>query len=130
MSLTFRHKKDDRDDFITNRIVGFKRTLFKMAANGSMEQDNTTSTNQLETLFSQVISASQLPQTQETHSQQVGEQQVLDKELFLQTLREYKCLWDTSDSNYKNRNMKLNAWNALSQIFSQEGEHFSQVPCI
>lgn len=34
----------------------------------------------------------------------------LDKELFLQALREFKCLWDTSDKNYKNRTMKRNAW--------------------
>lgn len=44
-----------------------------------------------------------------------------DKELFLQALRDFKCLWDTSDTNYKNRTMKLNAWKSLSQMFNQEG---------
>ena len=45
-----------------------------------------------------------------------------DKELFLQALREYKCLWDISDSNYKNRTMKLNSWTALSLMFRQDGK--------
>ena len=44
-----------------------------------------------------------------------------DKELFLQALREYKCLWDTSDSN-SNRTMKLNSWTALSLMFRQDGK--------
>ena len=45
---------------------------------------------------------------------------MFDKGLFMQALHEFKCLWDTNDSNYKNRKMKVNAWNALSQMFSQE----------
>ena len=44
-----------------------------------------------------------------------------NKETFLQALREYKCLWDTSDPNYKNRNMKLNARQILSSLFNQDG---------
>ena len=46
----------------------------------------------------------------------------LDKELFLQALRGFACLWNTSDANYKNRTMKMNAWNCLSQMFNQEGK--------
>ena len=49
------------------------------------------------------------------------EGQVFDKETFLQAVREFKCLWDTSDSNYENRTMKVNAWNTLSSLFNQEG---------
>ena len=46
----------------------------------------------------------------------------LDKELFLQALRGFACLWNTSDANYKNRTMKMNGWNCLSQMFNQEGK--------
>lgn len=46
-----------------------------------------------------------------------------DKEMFLQALRDFKCLWDTSDANYKNRTMKLNGWKSLSQMFNQEGKY-------
>ena len=52
-------------------------------------------------------------------AQESGE---FDKELFLQALRDFKCLWDTSDPNYKSRTMKLNAWKSLSQMFNQEGK--------
>ena len=45
----------------------------------------------------------------------------VDIETFLQALREYKCLWDNSDPNYKNQNMKLNAWQIVSSLFNQEG---------
>lgn len=51
--------------------------------------------------------------------QDVGE---LDKEMFLQALRDYSCLWDTSNINYKNRTMKLNAWKSLSRMFQREGK--------
>ena len=46
----------------------------------------------------------------------------LDKEQFLQALRSFHCIWDTSDRNYKNGTMKLNAWNCLSQLFNHEGK--------
>ncbi|XP_046841156.1 uncharacterized protein LOC124435262 [Xenia sp. Carnegie-2017] len=67
----------------------------------------------------------ELPHSSEVDSQSQKsnfsvEGNTFDKEMFLQALREYKCLWDTSDPNYKNRNMKVNAWNALSSLFNQE----------
>ena len=49
----------------------------------------------------------------------------LDKEQFLQALRSFPCIWDTSDGNYKNRTMKLNAWNCLSQMFNHEGKYLT-----
>ena len=71
----------------------------------------------------------ELPHSSEVASQSQKsnfsvEGNTFDKEMFLQALREYKCLWDTSDPNYKNRNMKVNAWNALSSLFNQEGMSF------
>ena len=45
-----------------------------------------------------------------------------DKEAFIEVVRQYKCLWDTNDRNYKNRSMKINAWNDLSILFNQEGK--------
>ena len=53
----------------------------------------------------------------------VQESKKFDKEMFLQALGDFKCLWDTSDANYKNRTMKLNAWKSLSQMFNQEGKY-------
>ena len=36
-----------------------------------------------------------------------------DKEAFIEAVRQYKCVWDTDDHKYKNRSMKINAWNDL-----------------
>ena len=60
-----------------------------MAAHDSRDYDCRKSTKSLETLSSQFILTSQLSRAQ-SHSHQVGEYQVLDEELFLQSLREYK----------------------------------------
>ena len=46
----------------------------------------------------------------------------LDKEQFLQALKSFPSIWDTSDGNYKDRIMKLNAWNCLSQMFNHDGK--------
>ena len=68
---------------------------------------------------------------QSTHEEYFNEDQTenvaqetkeFDKEMFLQALRDFKCLWDTSDANYKNTTMKLNAWKSLSLMFNQEGK--------
>ena len=44
------------------------------------------------------------------------------KEVFIEAVRQYKCLWDTNDRNYKNRSMKINAWNDLSSLFNKDGK--------
>ena len=53
----------------------------------------------------------------------------IDKELFLEALRQYKCLWDTNDPSFKERNKKINAWKQLSQAFKTDGE-FLLVICM
>ena len=50
-----------------------------------------------------------------------------DKEMFLEALRRYRCLWDTNDPSYKNRTMKVNSWKQLATMFKQEGRFFLQV---
>lgn len=42
-------------------------------------------------------------------------------EIFLEEVRKYSCLWDISSPNYKDRNMKSNAWKAISSVFGREG---------
>eukprot|EP00112_Aurelia_sp_Birch-Aquarium-sp1_P006989 Seg1763.3 transcript_id=Seg1763.3/GoldUCD/mRNA.D3Y31 product="hypothetical protein" protein_id=Seg1763.3/GoldUCD/D3Y31 len=46
-----------------------------------------------------------------------------EKELFLEEIRMYRCLWDTNSEGYKNRPMKQNAWSKLSQLFNKDGEY-------
>ena len=55
------------------------------------------------------------------------EGQAFDKETFLQALREFKCLWDTSEPNYKDRFMKVNVWSTLPSLFNQEGMSTSKL---
>ena len=45
-----------------------------------------------------------------------------DKELFIQEIRNHRCLWDTNNPSYKDRNMKANAWTHLSIVFHVDGE--------
>ena len=45
-----------------------------------------------------------------------------EKELFLEEIRRYRCLWDTNSEGYKSRPMKQNAWSKLSQLFNKDGE--------
>lgn len=92
-----------------------------MAAVG--EGEDASSAKQMQALLSGFI-ASQSQQLVDVGDQVVVQGNVeLDKELFLQALRDFKCLWDTSDANYKNRTMKLNAWGSLAQMFNQEGKY-------
>ena len=37
-------------------------------------------------------------------------------------IRKYRCLWDTNSSTYKDRNVRSNAWNELSDVFNKEGK--------
>ena len=87
-----------------------------MAAMGECE-NNSNVVEQVQNVLSEFISSEYF--VDQNVVQESGE---LDKELFLQALRDYTCLWDTSDTNYKNRTMKLNAWKSLSQMFRQEGK--------
>ena len=36
-----------------------------------------------------------------------------DRELFIEEVRKYRCLWDISSEVYKSRPMKQNAWSKL-----------------
>ena len=47
---------------------------------------------------------------------------VLDKEIFIETVRDFRCLWDTNCPAYKERQTKINAWNSLSKMFNQDGK--------
>ena len=37
-------------------------------------------------------------------------------------IRKYRYLWDTNSSTYKDRNVRSNAWNELSDVFNKEGK--------
>ncbi len=50
-----------------------------------------------------------------------------EKELFLEELRKYRCLWDINSDGYKSRPMKQNAWSKLSQLFNKDGEDHQRV---
>ncbi|XP_071949661.1 uncharacterized protein [Antedon mediterranea] len=45
-----------------------------------------------------------------------------DKELFLEVVRKYRCLWDTHCEGYKNRPMKQTAWVKIGQVFNKDVE--------
>ena len=45
-----------------------------------------------------------------------------NKELFLEEVRKYRCLWDISSEVYKSRPMKQNAWSKIGQLFNKYGE--------
>ena len=54
-----------------------------------------------------------------------AESQVLldfDKEIFIEAVRKFRCLWDINDHSYKDRNMKVNAWKQLAVLFQKDGE--------
>ena len=46
-----------------------------------------------------------------------------EKELFLEEIRKYRCLWDTNSEGYKSRPIKQNAWSKLSQLFNKDGKY-------
>ena len=47
---------------------------------------------------------------------------VLDKEIFIEAVRDFRCLWDTNCPAYKERQTKINAWNSLSKMFNQDSK--------
>ena len=46
-----------------------------------------------------------------------------DKESFLVQLRNFPSIWDKKQPDYKQRNVKSNAWRQLAQIFNKDGEY-------
>ena len=44
-------------------------------------------------------------------------------EIFIESVRELPCLWNTSLTSYKDRAIKLNAWKQLSSLFNRDGEY-------
>lgn len=46
----------------------------------------------------------------------------VDKETFIEAIRNFGCLWDTKDPAYKQRNRKANAWKQLSEMFKTDCE--------
>ena len=49
-------------------------------------------------------------------------EQLFDKELFLEELRWYRCLWGVSWPPYKERNTKANAWEKIAATFGKDGK--------
>eukprot|EP00795_Rhopilema_esculentum_P000972 gene972-10740_t len=45
-----------------------------------------------------------------------------DKEVFLEEVRKYRCLWDIASEGYKIRPMKQNAWSKIGQLFNKDAE--------
>ena len=45
-----------------------------------------------------------------------------DRELFIEEVRKYRCLWDISSEVYKSRPMKQNVWSKLGQLFNKDSE--------
>ena len=48
-----------------------------------------------------------------------------DKEAFIGAVRRFRCLWDTNDKTYKDRNIKPNAWKHLALVFQKEGKYLA-----
>ena len=47
-------------------------------------------------------------------------EQIFDKELFLEEVRKYRCLWNVSWPSYKERNTKANAWEKIVATFGKD----------
>jgi len=45
----------------------------------------------------------------------------ISKELFLEAVRQFQCVWDTTHNLYKDRNAKANALKQLSAMFNVDG---------
>ena len=45
-----------------------------------------------------------------------------DKEVFLEEVRKYRCLWDVNSEGYKMRPMKQNAWLQMSAVINRDGK--------
>ena len=50
------------------------------------------------------------------------QEQVFDKELLLEDVRKYRCLWDVTWPSYKERNTKANAWEKIGATFRKDGK--------
>ena len=95
-----------------------------MASNNDTVSEHSADVQMIISEYLAAQTASEETDSQVVESQSILESFAFDKETFLQALREFKGLWDTSDANYKNRNMKVNAWNTLSKMFNQEGNYY------
>nr|XP_047127880.1 uncharacterized protein LOC124808777 [Hydra vulgaris] len=54
----------------------------------------------------------------EPNEEQIGGE--FDKESFIEAVCKFRCLWDTNEKSYKNRNVKVNSLKQLSVIFNQD----------
>ena len=59
---------------------------------------------------------------EQTPKQQMQTAAGFSKELFLEAVRHFKCLWDTSERSYKERNTKANAWKQLAITFTTDSK--------
>ena len=50
------------------------------------------------------------------------QEQLFDKELFLEEVRKYRCLWDVTWPSCKERNTKANAWEKIAATFGKDGK--------
>ena len=50
------------------------------------------------------------------------QEQAFDKELFLEEVRKYRCLWYVTWPSYKERNAKANAWEKIAATFGRDGK--------
>ena len=78
----------------------------------------------LEELLRQVRSRNEASneQSEDIHEVIPQVETVFDKELFIEEIRPFGCLWNTSLPSYKDRTVKANAWKKLSQIFDRDGQ--------
>ena len=45
-----------------------------------------------------------------------------NKEMFIEEVRKYRCLWDINSESYKNRPIKQNAWGKIAAVFNKDGK--------
>ena len=45
-----------------------------------------------------------------------------DKEMFIEEVRKYKCLWDIHSKSYKNSHIKQNPWGKIAAEFNKDGK--------
>ena len=62
---------------------------------------------------------------EEVHScsADTGATREFNTEVFIESVRELPCLWNTSLVSYRDRNIKANAWKQLSSLFNRDGEY-------
>ena len=61
-------------------------------------------------------------QSSEIYNGEIGSFEEFDKEAFIEAVRKLRCLWDTNDKSYKDRDMMVNPWRQLSSVFEKDGE--------